>query len=251
MAHLVTLMDDREWPLAGFDYDLPIEPASTALVVVDVQRYGIDPSAHLAKMVREHDAAMFEAFSERMETMVANIEKLLSTFRRDDRRVVYTRHGSLLRDQTDLVERRRSREALASQAQGSHMPCKGEPGHAIDERVSPQPADLVLDKNTSSAFHSTAIDLLLRNMGVTTLVMTGFAADMCVLATALDAADRGFHVIIAADGCATFDPGSAAAAQILFGRVFGYVMQTDDIVNWMTTGERPAQMRLPVEAGPS
>ena len=246
MAHVVTLMDDREWPVAGFDYELPIEPQSTALVVVDVQRYGIDPSAHLAKMVREHNAQTFEDFIGRVQAMMANIEMLLSAFKNEDRRVVYTRHGALLPDQSDLIARRQSREALAGQAQGSHMPCKGQPGHEIDHRVSPRPGDLVLDKNTSSAFHSTAIDMLLRNMGVTTLVMTGFAADMCVLATAMDAADRGFHVIIAADACATLDPGSAEAVQILFGRVYGYVMQTQDIVNWMETGERPARRRLAV-----
>ena len=55
--------------------------------------------------------------------------------------------------------------------------------------------ELVVDKNTSSAFHTTPIDLYLRNMGVETIVLTGVAADMCVFATALDAADRGFHVI--------------------------------------------------------
>ena len=226
---------------AGFDYDLPIQLQSTALLVVDAQQYGFDSSAHLAKMVREHSTTAFEAFRGRVEAMLTNIERLLSAFRSKDRRIIYTRHGALLPDQSDLVQRRRSREALAAQAGGSHLPCKGQPGHEIVERVSPLPGELVLDKNTSSAFHSTSIDLLLRNMEVETLVMTGFAADMCVLATAMDAADRGFHVIIAADACATFDPGSAEAVQILFGRVFGYVMQTSDVVRWMETGERPTR----------
>ena len=98
--------------------------------------------------------------------------------------------------------------------------------------------------SASSAFNSTPIDLFLRNMNVQTVVLTGLASDQCVLATALDAADRGFHVIIAADACANLDPGSAEAVQILFGRVWGYVMRTQDIIDWLKTGQKPSRTRL-------
>ena len=121
---------------------------------------------------------------------------------------------------------------------------KGERGHAIDTRVAPATGELILDKNTSSAFHSTPIDLYLRNMAVETLVVTGVASDQCVLATSIDAADRGFHVIMAADACANLDPGSAEATQILFGRVWGYVMQKADVIHWLSTGETPGRTRL-------
>jgi nicotinamidase-related amidase len=105
---------------------------------------------------------------------------------------------------------------------------------------------MILDKNTSSAFHSSPIDLYLRNMQIQTLVLTGVAADQCVLATAIDAADRGFHVVIVSDAVANLDPGSAQATQVLFGRVWGYVMTTDAIDHWLTTGEPPERTRLPV-----
>jgi len=126
------------------------------------------------------------------------------------------------------------------------MPTKGDAGYEIDQRVTPLKGELVLDKNTSSAFHSSPIDLYLRNLQVETLILTGVAADQCVLATAIDAADRGFHVILAADACANLDPGSAQATQILFGRVWGYVMTTDDILTWLSTGEPPTQTRIRV-----
>ena len=81
-------------------------------------------------------------------------------------------------------------------------------------------------------------------MQIQTIVLTGVAADQCVLATAIDAADRGFHVIVASDAVANLDPGSAEATQILFGRVWGYVMSTDDIIRWMTTGKTPSNTRF-------
>ena len=76
------------------------------------------------------------------------------------------------------------------------------------------------------------------------IVMTGIASDQCVFASSLDAADRGFDVIIAADACANYDPGSAEAVQILFGRVWGYVMQTRDIIEWLETGRDPLHTHL-------
>ena len=58
------------------------------------------------------------------------------------------------------------------------------------------------------------------------------------------AARRGFHVILASDACETLDVGSAEAVQILFGRVFGYVMPTEAILHWLKTGDEPRQVRL-------
>ncbi len=79
-------------------------------------------------------------------------------------------------------------------------------------------------------------------MEVDTLVLTWLASDMCVFTTALDAADRGFHVIIASDACTSLDPGTGEAVQVLFGRAFGYVMQTSDIIDWLTTGDEPTRV---------
>ena len=246
MPKQINILDDAEWPGAGFEFELPIRPATTALGVIDVQGYVIDTDGNLAHTVQRHSPELQAGFLERVETMVSNIERLLKTFRDSNRRVFHTRHGAQSRDGGDLIERRRSREATAltsTQDESGHMAVKGDPAYEIDPRVAPRPDDLVLDKNTSSAFHSTAIDLYLRNMQIETIVLTGIAADMCVLTTALDAADRGFHVIIASDAVANLDPGSAEATQILFGRVFGYVMPTDDIIHWMTTGEKPSNTR--------
>lgn len=247
MPRQINILNDEEWPVAGFHFELPIRPEKTALGVIDVQGYVIDADGHLGDTVQQHSPELQKAFLERAETMVANIERLLKVFREDSRRVFYTRHGAQIQDGSDLVVRRRGREevALASTDDKSgHMPTKGESAYEIDPRVAPQIGDLVLDKNTSSAFHTTPIDLYLRNMQIETVVLTGVAADQCVLATAIDAADRGFHVIIAKDAVANLDPGSAEATQILFGRVWGYVMSTDDIIDWVTTGQKPRELRI-------
>lgn len=251
MSKQITILDDHEWPSAGFHFRLPIRPESTALVVIDVQGYCIDAEGHMDHTMRRFSPEFHEGFLARVETMIANIKRLLTTFRENKNRVIFTRHGSQTLDGGDLVLRRRDREKVtlaSTDDQSGHMAMKGDPAYEIDPRVAPQTGELVLDKNTSSAFHTTPIDLYLRNMQVETIVLTGVASDQCVLATAIDAADRGFHVIMATDAVNNLDPGSAEATQILFGRVWGYVMTTDAILRWFTTGETPSRTRLETQA---
>ena len=151
--------------------------------------------------------------------------------------MIFTRHGNLLPDGSDLAERRRSREQAAltaSRGQSGHLAAAGTADHQIDTRLEPRPGELVLDKNTSSAFHSTGLDLHLRNMKIETLVIAGIASDMCVFTTSLDAADRGFHVIIADDACTTIDPGSHEAAMLMFRRVWGITMGAREVLSWLS-----------------
>jgi len=240
-------LDDQQWPSTGFTFALPIQPESTALGVIDVQGYFMDTDHHAGHTTQKHHPELNEAFLQRVNKMLGNIRRLLTVFRDSNRRVFFTRHGIQTNDGGDLIERRRSREdsALAlTDCESGHMAKKGDVAYKIDSRVEPKPGELVLDKNTSSAFHTTPVDLYLRNMKVETIVLTGVASDQCVLATAIDAADRGFHVIIATDACANLDPGSAEVTQILFGRVWGYVMTTDDIIRWMKTSESPTRIKL-------
>ena len=71
-------------------------------------------------------------------------------------------------------------------------------------------------------------------MKIETLVIAGIASDMCVFMTALDAADRGFHVIIADDACTTIDPGSHEAAMLMFRRVWGITKSTSEVLSWLS-----------------
>lgn len=60
--------------------------------------------------------------------------------------------------------------------------------------LAPTQQDLTLLKPLHSAFHSTPLEHLLRQMKTTHLVVVGFATDMCVQLTAMDAYMRGFEV---------------------------------------------------------
>ncbi len=77
---------------------------------------------------------------------------------------------------------------------GEH--CKGRP---IVQLLHPDEDDYFVLKPKHSGFFSTTLDLLLRYLGVKTVVLTGIAGNICVLFTANDAYLRDYHLVVPAD----------------------------------------------------
>ena len=71
----------------------------------------------------------------------------------------------------------------------------------VIEALAPRPDELVLPKSSSSPFNSTSLDYLLRNIGITELVVAGLLTDQCIDHTVKDAADRGYLVTCLSDAC--------------------------------------------------
>jgi nicotinamidase-related amidase len=73
---------------------------------------------------------------------------------------------------------------------------------AIAAPIAPLAADPVVTKSRISAFAGTDLDLLLRARDVDTVVLFGIATSGVVLASALDALDLDYRVIVVGDCCA-------------------------------------------------
>ena len=92
-------------------------------------------------------------------------------------------------------------------------------GQPLAERLRPEPDDYFVLKPKHSGFYSTTLDLLLRYLKVTTLILTGLTGDVCVLFTANDAYMRDFHLLIPADCVASLHPDENRHALIHMQRV--------------------------------
>ena len=79
----------------------------------------------------------------------------------------------------------------------------GRPGAAIATLLAPTPQDFFVLKPHLSGFHETPLDRLLQSGQVQTVVLTGFAADNCVLFTAAEAHMRDYSVVVPSDCCAS------------------------------------------------
>lgn len=214
------------WPTFEIDWQ------KSALVIIDMQNYGCNPDAGVAQMLLLRYPEIAGYYVPRLtETAIPNTRRLLAAFRRAGRQVLFTRHGPLMPDGRDLIARRRRRDSdSVTTTNTPTLWSKGSFEHDIIETLKPEANEMVIDKNTSSAFNSTGIEWMLRNMGIETLVVAGMATDMCVETTSRDAADRGFNVIIAEDASATFFPEHHRAALSGFARVFGQVWASGDVI---------------------
>ncbi len=102
----------------------------------------------------------------------------------------------------DNVGRWRSDE----QAVVRHALARGSKGAPVARMLKPEPDDYLVLKPRHSAFYATPLHTLLDYMGARRLVLTGVAADVCVLFTALDAYVRDFEVVIPEDCVAALTP---------------------------------------------
>ncbi len=84
-----------------------------------------------------------------------------------------------------------------------HCVEKGTPGKAIAQLLRPDEDDYFVLKPKHSGFFSTTLDVLLSYLGVKTVILTGFAGNICILFTANDAYMRDFHLAVPCDCCAS------------------------------------------------
>jgi nicotinamidase-related amidase len=85
-------------------------------------------------------------------------------------------------------------------------------GRPLVERLRPTEDDYFVLKPMHSGFFGTTLELLLRHLGARTLVLTGIAANNCVLFTANDAYMHGYELIIPSDAVAANSRAEAEAA---------------------------------------
>jgi nicotinamidase-related amidase len=158
--------------------DVRVDPARTALVIVDMQN----------DFVREGGGLLVPD----AEATIPAIRSLLEFARAHGMRIVYSqdthRHGD---------PEWRIWPGHASE---------GSWGWEIVDELAPAPDEVVLRKLRYDAFYGTPLDHLLRLWGVDTLVICGTIANICVHYTAASAALRWYEVVIPRDAISALDP---------------------------------------------
>ncbi|WP_439815029.1 cysteine hydrolase family protein [Zavarzinia sp. CC-PAN008] len=167
----------------GLSRNRPVDPARTALLIIDVQNLTYNPGQRISHP---------EFYERARDVVIPALRHLVHDCRLQGVEVVYTVIENATEDGRD-----RSLDYKLSNvfvARGSAE------AHVIDA-LRPARDELVIPKTSSSLFNSTNIEYLLRNIGITDLVVTGFMTDQCVDHTIRDAADRGFFVTCLTDAC--------------------------------------------------
>jgi nicotinamidase-related amidase len=215
---------DAEWPFDIFASDFKLEPASTALLVIDMQngQLAVDPSSALAQRYPR----IADYWQQRVEqTVIPNTLRLIECCRRRGMGLVFTRNGNVTSTGHEMS--RRLKAKLAGQAPETHRQSSD---YQIDARLAPTAADLIVDKLTSGAFTASFLDHALRNMGVQSIITTGVLTDGCVFGTARSAAELGYQTLICEDACATFTQRAHEDALLMHARIFGRIDTTEAVI---------------------
>ena len=178
--------------------EVRLDPARTALVVVDMQNDFVKEGGTL----RVPDA----------EDTIPRIRELLESARESGTRVVFSQDTHTDGDPEWEIWPEHARD--------------GSWGHRIVDELAPRGDEVVIRKVRYDAFYGTHLDHFLRLWGVRTLVICGTVANICVHYTAASAALRWYDVVIPRDATSALDPfdleSSLRQTAFLFaGRITG------------------------------
>jgi ureidoacrylate peracid hydrolase len=103
--------------------------------------------------------------------------------------------------------------------------------------IQPMPGEAVVKKHRYSAFLHTDLDLILRNRGIRTLVMTGVASNRCVKLTAMHGFMLNYYVVFLKDCTATHSEELHRITLQEIDKGFGEVVSSLDVVRcWEDSG---------------
>ncbi len=218
--------------LAARPHPLTLDPARTAVIVVDMQNAFVERGGMF-------DLAGLDITGAR--AVVDTIRRLLTDARALGLKVVYLQMGYRpdLADSGGPTSPNWEKElALVLMRKrpdlSGRLLVQGTWDHQIVDELKPEAGDLVVPKSRYSGFAGTALDSLLRTAGITHLIFTGVATNVCVESTLRDAFFHEYWPVLVADATMAAGPeGQQAATLFNVEAFFGSVTRAADVTDWL------------------
>ncbi|MCL6553752.1 MAG: cysteine hydrolase [Firmicutes bacterium] len=218
-------------------YAYEFDPATTALLVIDMQRDFVEPGG-FGEMLGNDVTPLRRA--------IGPTRRVLDAVRERGMMVIHTREGHRP-DLSDLPATKKARGRLAcgigDVGPMGRVLIRGEPGHDIVPELAPRPGEPVVDKPGKGSFYATDLELILRERGIRSLIVTGVTTDVCVHTTVREANDRGFECLVLEDCVASYFPEFQDAAIKMIkaqGGIFGWVSRSEALLKALEGVQRKA-----------
>jgi nicotinamidase-related amidase len=184
--------------IAARPYAYAFEPASTALLVIDMQRDFVERGGFGEALGNDVS---------RLAAIVPTVRDLLGWARAHGLRVVHTREGH----RPDLADcppakRQRGRPSwrIGDVGPMGRILVDGQPGNDIVPELAPRAGETVILKPGKGAFYATPLDELLRSQKITHLILAGVTTEVCVQTTMREANDRGYECLLVEDATESY-----------------------------------------------
>src|SRR4051812_48719688 len=171
--------------------DIRLDPDTTALLVVDIQ------TTYLEDKETPEETERWRPFFDHMRnSVIPNNQRLIVECRERGVEVIFARIACLKNDGRD--------RSLSQKKPGFNyllLP-KDRPDGQIVPELAPQGDEIVVMKTTDSALTGTNLRLLLHNMGIKDVIVSGIFTDQCISSTVRSLADESYGVVVVDDCCA-------------------------------------------------
>lgn len=219
-------------PRFGETAYVELDSARTAFVAIDMQTDFCGKNGYVDVM--GYDLSLTAA-------AIKPIKNVLDAVRGTDIKVFHTREGHEP-DLSDAPYNKVLRSKIIGDGVGigekpegglGRLLTRGEENWDIIDELYPIPGEVVIDKAGKGAFTTSNMHLMLKNAGITHLVITGITTDVCVHTIMREANDFGYWCIVLKDCVGATDYGNHEAALKsikMQGGVFGNVSDSERFI---------------------
>lgn len=208
---------------------LSLELGRTALLINDMQNAFCSPGGYAERIGFDVSRA---------PAVIARIARLCEAARRQGVLVVHMQHGfsaepheappptSALWHKSNALKYMRAHPEMQGQ-----ILTEGSWDHELVEPLRPTGRDLLLKKCSDNGFAGTALESLLKNHDIRTLLVCGISSNVGVESTLRAAYHQGYFGVMVADACMAVGPEfMQAATEFNIATFFGWVATVDDTV---------------------
>ena len=207
---------------------MKLDASKTAIVLIEPQNDFLKPGGTMFQYIKDQLAE---------RNVIENLQKLLDGARKKRVKIFYVPFHGFEEGFPELkkggpgVAGLRGIEIDMKADWGTGAWLKGTPGPEIIDELTPQKGDIIVEgKKTLDAFHSTALDYLLRANEIEYVAFSGFHTNWCVESSARSAYDKGYRVIVIADCTGTDTEEEQKYAERLIFPKIGTVMSSAEFL---------------------
>jgi nicotinamidase-related amidase len=216
-------LQEKLWTLFGRFQEPKLTKETTALLCIDLQYVDAHPDFGLGAKAKELGIADFLRYywAQLKDVVIPNVQRLQTASRKKGIELIHVRVAASTADGRDTT--------LRYKAMGLRIPRDTKEAQFLPE-VGPQGDELVISKVTSSAFNSTNIDRLLRNMGIRNLIIAGVVTNGCVESTTRSAAELDYGTIVISDATAAMAPQLHDHSLLSMSYKDAVIKTTDEVI---------------------